>query len=198
MKKYKAIITVRGWVEGTTEDRDKNVSVPRCTKTIHHIFTATSKTDAKITLKWFLNHPKTKYHFGYHTIMKVVLSELISEVPEGTTLASVVKDQPLKHTRGTGVTFNRDKLYTEESHAVSAPSDNYVVVSWGKHSVEISKSSSPGDQMSYRVPIDSLIVNCDGVAQEPEWSSLSPTELMYIAFKEEPVFHDAGVEVAVS
>lgn len=196
--KYKAEITVRGWVEGTMEDCDKNVSVPRCTKTIDHVFDASSKVDAKITLKWFLNHPKTKYRFEYHTIMKVVLSEMMSDVPEGTSITSVVKDQPLKHARGTSVTFNRDKLYTEESRETDASSDNYVIVWWNKHHVTISKSASPGDKMAYRVPIDSIVVNCDGVIPEPDWSSLSPNELMYVANKIDPVFHDAGVEVAVS
>lgn len=199
MNIYKAEITVRGWTQGTQEDADKNVSVPRCTKVIDHVFAASSDNDAEITLKWFLNHPETKYQYEYHTIKKVSLSKMMSPTECGTTVATVTKDTQLKHARGIGVTFDRNKLYTEESRATHASSGSYVVVFWGKYSVEISKSASPGDMTSYKVPIDSLVITGDeGVSEEEVWSSMSTRELMYLAFKEKPVFEDMGVETAVS
>lgn len=199
MNTYKAEITVRGWTQGTQEDSDKNVSVPRCTKVIHHIFEASSEMDAEITLKWFLNHPETKYRFEYHSIKKVVLSQMLSDVPHGTAIDSLVKDTPLKHARGIGVVFDRNKLYIEEARKVNASSDLYVVVFWGKYAVQISKSASPGDQTAYNVPIDSLTISGEeGETADPKWSSLSETELLYLAFKQKPVFEDIGVETAVS
>lgn len=199
MQTYKAEITVRGWTEGTMEDADKNASVPRCTKIIHHVFEASSDMDAEITLKWFLNHPETKYHFEYHTIRKVALSAMKTETELGTSIVTMTKDLPLKHARGMGVTFDRKKLYTEESRATGACTGSYVVVFWGKGAVQISKSSSPGDQMAYNVPIDSFTINNEVESvSDLQWSSLSISELMYLTFKEKPVFYDLGVEAAVS
>ena len=199
MPTFQAEIIVRGWTDGTQADADKNVSVPRCTKTITHVFTASSEEDAEIMLKWFLNHPATKYRFQYHTIKKVFLAKALSQKDEGTQIVSVDKGDKLVNARGIRVSFNRDKLYTEERRSVDAASGNYCVVFWGKHSVEISTSASPGDAMSYLVPIDSLIVlEEEGSTESPGWCSLAPRELMYIANKHTPVFHDPAVEAAVS
>lgn len=199
MKTYKAEITVRGWTQGTQEDSDKNVSVPRCTKIIRHVFEASSNFDAEIMLKWFLNHPETKYRFQYHTIKNVSLAKMLSAAPCGTEIVSITKDTPLKHARGIGVTFDRNNLYSEEGYQSNAMSGSYVVVFWGKHAVQISRSASPGEQEAYNVPIDSLTIKGDeGISENPSWSSMNVKDLRYIAFKEKPVFEDPGVETAVS